>query len=69
VPPGDADALRSGVARLLGDAALRTRLGAAGRRRFEGLFTLERHLGEMESMYADLVGLPRRHRGGGVRGR
>ena len=69
VPPGDADALRTGVARLLGDAPLRTRLGAAGRRRFERLFTLERHLEEMESMYADLVGVRRRQQGGGVRGR
>ena len=30
--PGDPDSLREGLARLLGDAALRERLGAAGRR-------------------------------------
>jgi glycosyltransferase involved in cell wall biosynthesis len=67
VPPGDADALRAGVARLLGDESSRTRLGATGRRRFERLFTLERHVGEMESLYADLVGFPRGR--GGDRGR
>ena len=31
VPPGDVAALRAAVERLLGDAALRARLGAAGR--------------------------------------
>ncbi|MFE7631309.1 glycosyltransferase family 4 protein [Kocuria sp. NPDC057446] len=37
VPPGDADALTGGLARLLGDAALRARMGAAGRAEAEGL--------------------------------
>ncbi|MER7046672.1 glycosyltransferase family 4 protein [Streptomyces jumonjinensis] len=39
VPPGDADALASALGRLLGDAELRARLGAAGRRRVLERFT------------------------------
>jgi glycosyltransferase involved in cell wall biosynthesis len=38
VEPGDADALRSAIERLLGDADLRARLGAAGRERALGLY-------------------------------
>lgn len=39
VPPGDADALAGGLRRLLGDAALRHRLGSAGRERVLARFT------------------------------
>ncbi|MGW1376362.1 glycosyltransferase family 4 protein [Streptomyces sp. NPDC002446] len=39
VPPGDADALAGGLLRLLGDEALRRRLGAAGRERVLARFT------------------------------
>ncbi|MFF4225450.1 glycosyltransferase family 4 protein [Streptomyces sp. L500] len=39
VPPGDADALAAGLSRLLGDADLRRRLGAAGRERVLARFT------------------------------
>lgn len=39
VPPGDAPALRAAIDRVMGDAALRTRLGAAAQRT-----VLERHL-------------------------
>ncbi|UNO42347.1 glycosyltransferase family 4 protein [Streptomyces sp. MST-110588] len=39
VPPGDADALAAGLIRLLGDADLRRRLGAAGRERVLTRFT------------------------------
>ncbi|MGW7002488.1 glycosyltransferase family 4 protein [Streptomyces sp. NPDC054933] len=41
VPPGDADALAGALARLLGDAQLRRRLGAAGRDRVLARFTWE----------------------------
>jgi rhamnosyl/mannosyltransferase len=44
VPPGDAGALRGAMQRLAGDAALRARLGAAGRKRVEEQFTLDRML-------------------------
>ncbi|MEV7191398.1 glycosyltransferase family 4 protein [Streptomyces sp. NPDC093510] len=39
VPPGDAGALALGLGRLLGDAGLRARLGAAGRERVLAKFT------------------------------
>ncbi|MGW5020315.1 glycosyltransferase family 4 protein [Streptomyces cacaoi] len=42
VRPGDSGALATGLLRLLGDAALRTRLGAAGRERVLRHFTWER---------------------------
>ncbi|KUO22487.1 glycosyltransferase family 4 protein [Streptomyces dysideae] len=42
VPPGDAGALAAGLSRLLGDAGLRTRLGAAGRERVLERFTWAR---------------------------
>ncbi|CAL9549752.1 glycosyltransferase family 4 protein [Streptomyces sp. enrichment culture] len=42
VPPGDAGALAAGLTRLLGDAALRARLGAAGRDRVLRHFTWAR---------------------------
>jgi len=51
VPPGDAAALSETLDRLLGDAALRDRLGVAGRRRVEDRFGLERHLATIESLY------------------
>jgi glycosyltransferase involved in cell wall biosynthesis len=56
VPAGDSLALGDALARLVGDAALRASLGAGGRERFERLFTLERHIAKMESMYAGLAG-------------
>ncbi|MER7344381.1 glycosyltransferase family 4 protein [Streptomyces aurantiacus] len=42
VPPGDAEALAAGLNRLLGDPALRVRLGAAGRERVLSKFTWAR---------------------------
>lgn len=43
VPPGDAAALAAALQRLLGDAALRQRLGQAGRARQQRLFTQRSH--------------------------
>ena len=42
VPPGDLDALAQALLRALGDAELRARLGAAGRRRGLDSFTWRR---------------------------
>jgi glycosyltransferase involved in cell wall biosynthesis len=39
VPPDDVDALAAALAALLADAALRRRMGAAGRARVEAQFT------------------------------
>lgn len=41
VPPGDARALAAALDRLAEDAGLRRRLGSAGRRRYEELFTVQ----------------------------
>jgi glycosyltransferase involved in cell wall biosynthesis len=57
VPPGDADALRDALSKTAGDGPLRARLGAEGRRRFERLFTLERQVAVMQSLYAGLSGV------------
>jgi len=54
VPPGDHEALRAAMLRLAGDAALRRRLGTAGRERVLANFTLkgmiDRHLALCEEV-------------------
>lgn len=55
VPPGDADALRSALARLAGDAGLRARLGAQGRARALGHFTAEKMYTSALALYRDAV--------------
>ena len=42
VPPGDANALRAALERLVGSEDLRRRLGEAGKRRFDARYTVER---------------------------
>lgn len=54
VAPGDAGALTAAIARL-DDAPLRQRMGAAGRARWERLFTLERSAERWLSLYRDLT--------------
>lgn len=51
VPRNDADALRRAVRDLLVDPSLRARWGAAGRRRYETLFTFERHVQRTWAVY------------------
>jgi glycosyltransferase involved in cell wall biosynthesis len=57
VPPGDPVALEAAIVRLLGDPALRARLGAAARRTYEARFALPVMGRELSSLYAEL-GLP-----------
>jgi glycosyltransferase involved in cell wall biosynthesis len=52
VPPGDEGALAEAVLRLLGDVELRHRMGAAGRRRAEALFSWGRVAEELVRAYA-----------------
>lgn len=54
VAPGDAQALAAAITRL-DDAALRERLGAAGRRRWTGEFTLERSARQVLAAYEDAL--------------
>jgi rhamnosyl/mannosyltransferase len=55
VAPGDPVALAQALNRLLNDAALRQRFGAAGRERVEMLFTRERMVDLVESIYRDVL--------------
>jgi glycosyltransferase involved in cell wall biosynthesis len=55
VPPRDPDALAEGLLRLLGDDALRARMGAAARERaFD--FDIRKAVRRMEQVYAELLG-------------
>jgi glycosyltransferase involved in cell wall biosynthesis len=52
---GDASELRQQVSRLMGDASLRVRMGAAGRIRAERQFSIERHNASLMDTYRSLV--------------
>jgi glycosyltransferase involved in cell wall biosynthesis len=56
VPPGDARALRAAIDRLLADADLRRRLGAAGRERIASLSSWERVIDDTLAAYETAVG-------------
>ncbi len=51
VEPEDVRGLAAAVLRLAGDPGLRARLGASGRERVEGLFTLERQADGIDAAY------------------
>ena len=55
-PPGDTEALAAALSRLIGDPALRLRMGAAGRHAYEERFRLECMLEKTESIYANVLG-------------
>jgi glycosyltransferase involved in cell wall biosynthesis len=55
VPPGDAAALAAALRRLGDDVALRERLAAAGRRRWQAEFTLERSAQQVLQLYRSLM--------------
>jgi glycosyltransferase involved in cell wall biosynthesis len=48
LPTGDVDALAAAMLELAGDPELRRRLGDAGSRRAERLFSVDRHVDRME---------------------
>ena len=54
VPPGDADALRAGLARVLDDAQLRRSMGAAARKRAEEKLSWDRVTLATLAAYGDL---------------
>ena len=56
VPVGDRAALARGVQRLLDDPQLAARCGAAGRRRAESEFSVERMVGAYADLYDQLLG-------------
>ncbi len=53
--PGRAASLADALERLIGDAPLRARFGAEGRRRAEEIFGLERHVATIEAVYEEVV--------------
>ncbi len=55
VPPSDPAALAGAIRRLAGDAALRARMGAAGRARVEAEFTQERMVQRVEEVYREVA--------------
>ena len=55
VPPRDARALAAALDRLLGDAALRQRLGAAARRRAREEFTIAKTAAGTEDVYREAL--------------
>ncbi len=55
VPARDAHALASAINRLIGDADLRTRMGAAGRARVRQEFTLDKMVARVMALYEELL--------------
>jgi len=56
VPRGGVEELADRIGRLLTDAALRLRLGASGRARYEQHFTLEHAVAKTLAVYLDVLG-------------
>jgi glycosyltransferase involved in cell wall biosynthesis len=58
VPPNDVEAVRARVALLLANPGIRSRLGAAGRRRYERHFTFDHMLRETIAVYSAVTRHP-----------
>ncbi len=56
VPPGDPDALAQALNSLLGDPALRRRLGEAGQRRAHAMFSTQKMVAGTLAVYDEVVG-------------
>ncbi len=61
VPPGNVPALATAIQRLLSDAALQARLGAAARRRVQEEFAAEKMIGRTLAIYRRILSGPRFH--------
>lgn len=55
VERGDTEGLAAAIDRLLADPHLRARMGAAGRERVRGLFTWDRSVARLESLYGEML--------------
>ncbi len=55
VPPRDPEALAAAIDRLVGDADLRARMGAAGRARVQAVFDIRHHVAAMEAIFDDML--------------
>lgn len=55
VPPRDPEALRASISRLLGDAALRERMGSAARSRVEDSFGVDRMVAATCALYDEVI--------------
>ena len=62
VPPGSPDALAEAITHLLGDAALRARLGAGAGERARSLYSFERSVEAWENLYCELYERARQRR-------
>lgn len=56
IPSGDIPALRDALEALVKSPSVRIQMGVNGRRRFEGNFTLARHVGQLETIYREALG-------------
>ncbi|RYF00648.1 MAG: glycosyltransferase family 1 protein, partial [Oxalobacteraceae bacterium] len=56
VPPRDSAALAAALARVLGDAALRARLGSRARATIEQDYSTEVMCGKLSAIYRELAG-------------
>jgi rhamnosyl/mannosyltransferase len=56
VPPGDVDALRGAILRLLADETLRRTMGAASRHRARAIFTVDRMVASVLALFREVAG-------------